>query len=44
MTVQYGRLGNKPQKLDKVFDTNEIALKEKDKAVSKKTKKGYTKV
>ena len=42
MTVQYGRIGNKPQKRDKVFDSNEVALKEKGKAILTKTKKGYT--
>lgn len=44
MTVQYGRIGNKPQKSVKTFDSHEVALREKEKAVSKKTKKGYVRV
>ncbi|MDH3975436.1 MAG: AAA domain-containing protein [Deltaproteobacteria bacterium] len=43
VTVQYGRIGNRPQVKVKTFETNERALSEKKSMASKKLKKGYIK-
>jgi predicted DNA-binding WGR domain protein len=40
--VSYGRIGNKPQTKTKEFDSKEIAMKEADKIIIAKKKKGYT--
>ena len=40
-SVSYGRIGNKPQTRTKDFDSKEIAMKEADKIVNAKMKKGY---
>jgi len=41
LTVQYGRIGNKPQEKTKSFESYEQAVLEKEKLVAKKIKKGY---
>ena len=41
MSIHYGKIGTAGQKLDKEFESAEEAVKETEKAISKKLKEGY---
>lgn len=43
VVVQYGRIGNNPQSNTKSFPSEELAIKEKNRLIATKLKKGYLK-
>ncbi len=43
LKIRFGRTGNKGREMEKVFDDESLALKEREKLVASKIKKGYQK-